>query len=333
MKKIKIAQIGTSEFSHGNLIWNSIKKQSGIFEIVGYAMPENENEKFKFQMKDFEGYRQMTVEEIMRNPEIEAVIIETEEIYLTKYALMAAKHRKHIHMEKPGGTDLNEFEELIKTVKENNTVFSIGYMYRYNPYIRESIQQVKDGKLGEIISVEAQMSCIEPQKLREWLKTFKGGMMFFLGCHLIDLILQISGKPERIIPFNRSTNIDNVTSEDYGMAILEYKNGTSFVKTSAYEIGGFERRQFVITGSKGSIELKPLEWYEDGLIKTRKVERYSSDWHESGAVSWSEGFDRYDDMLSKFAAYVRKEEENPYSPDYESELYKTLLLCCGIKNI
>ena len=46
MRKIKIAQIGTSRNSHGNEIFNTLKKQSDIFEIVGYAFPENEKEKF-----------------------------------------------------------------------------------------------------------------------------------------------------------------------------------------------------------------------------------------------------------------------------------------------
>ena len=44
MKKIKIAQIGTSDNSHGNNIWLSLVKQSDLFEIVGYALPENERE-------------------------------------------------------------------------------------------------------------------------------------------------------------------------------------------------------------------------------------------------------------------------------------------------
>ena len=82
MKKIRIAQIGTSENSHSNSIWNSFIKQSNIFEIVGYAFPENEREKFPKQAKAFEGYREMTVEEILSDPSIEAVAVETEEIYL-----------------------------------------------------------------------------------------------------------------------------------------------------------------------------------------------------------------------------------------------------------
>ena len=46
MKKIKVAQIGTSGNSHGNHIWESMIKQKDIFDVVGYAFPENEREKF-----------------------------------------------------------------------------------------------------------------------------------------------------------------------------------------------------------------------------------------------------------------------------------------------
>ena len=91
MRKIKIAQIGTSRNSHGNQIWTSLLKQNDIFEVVGYAFPEEERKKFPTRVDAFDGYREMTVEEILSDPEIEAVAVETEEIYLTKYALMVAK--------------------------------------------------------------------------------------------------------------------------------------------------------------------------------------------------------------------------------------------------
>ena len=151
-------------------------------------------------MTCFEGFREMDVEEILKDPEIKAVTVETEEVYLSKYALLAAQHGKHIHMEKPGGVNLAEFGALIEAVKKNQTVFHTGYMYRYNPYVTELLQRIQNGELGEIISVEAQMNCYHEQETRQWLENFPGGMMFYLGCHLIDLILQIQGKPERIIP-------------------------------------------------------------------------------------------------------------------------------------
>ena len=79
MRKIKIAQIGTSINSHGRTIFKSLRDQTDVFEVVGYAFPEKEGERFPEQLSFFEGYPELTVEEILKNPEIEAVTIETEE--------------------------------------------------------------------------------------------------------------------------------------------------------------------------------------------------------------------------------------------------------------
>ena len=328
MKKIKVAQIGTSENSHGNFIWESMIKQKDIFDVVGYALPENEREKFPERAKAFDGYNELTVDEILNNPEIEAVAVETEEIYLIKYALMVANAGKHLHIEKPGGVDLADFEKLVEILKSKNLTFSTGYMYRFNPKIQEALTKVKNGELGEIYSVEAHMDCKHPAEVRQWLQNFPGGMMFFLGCHLIDLIYQIQGEPEEIIPFNCSTGYDEVTANDYGMVVFRYKNGVSFAKTCANENGGFLRRQLVICGEKGTIEIKPLEVFTKGSHYTVMNEVYSTEWHKEWDTSKSEAYDRYDGMMRNFAEMVRG-KENTYSYDYELGLYKLILRSCG----
>lgn len=329
MRRIKVAQIGTSKNSHGNQIIRSLKKQSDIFEVAGVAFPENEKEKFPEQMADFAGLREMTVEEILGSSEIEAVVIETEEVYLTKYALLAAQAGKHIHMEKPGGINLADFEKLIDTVKKNQVVFHMGYMYRYNPFVNELMGKIKNGELGEIISVEAQMNCDHSAQTRQWFENFPGGIMFFLGCHLVDLILQIKGVPDRIIPLNKSTGVGIDSAEDFGMAVFEYKNGCSFVKVNATEKGGFARRQLVVSGTKGTVELKPFEMFADGGQFTTKTVYTSADWGNCGETVNSTVYDRYDGMMRSFAKAVCKDEENPYTYDYELQLYKTLLSATG----
>ena len=336
MKRIKIAQIGTSTFSHGNDIFNCLKRLDDIFEIVGFALPENEREKYPGRMADFDGYTEFTVDEILNNPEIEAVTVETEEKYLTKYAIMAAKKGKDIHMEKPGGTSLSEFEKLINTVKNSGKVFHTGYMYRYNHSVAELLSRIKKGELGEIISVEAQMNVAHPTELRSWLGGYKGGSMFFLGCHLIDLILQIRGMPEKVIPLNRSTGTDGLTAEDFGMAALVYQNGVSFAKVNSNEIGGFERRQLVVSGTKGTVELQPIEKFVDfsnGVSLVTTKTEYIKDIPDYGKSFDGEVHDRYDPMMRSFAQMVCGEKTNPYTPDYELQLYKTILECCGIKFI
>ena len=329
MRKIKIAQIGMNQYSHSLEILTSISKQTDLFEVVGYALPENEKERIPQKYEKLEGYREMTLEEILSDPAIEAVTIETDEIYLTKYALMAAKAGKHIHMEKPGGADLPEFEELIHTMRQTGKVFHTGYMYRYNPYIVDLLERIKRGEFGQILSVEAQMNCFHRREVRDWLRELPGGMMFYLGCHLVDLIYQIQGKPKKILPMNRSTHV-NTDAPDFGMVVMEYENGISFAKAMAREYGGYARRQLVVTGTEGTVEIKPLEMFVPGQgIYTGKTEYMEKAWDNLGRHSQTELFIRYDGMMAGFAACVRGERENPYTLDYELELYKLVLQACG----
>ena len=329
MKKIKIAQIGINQYSHSMEILTSISKQTDLFEVVGYTLPENEKERIPPKCEKLDGYRELSLEEILNDPIIEAVTIETDEIYLTKYALMAAKAGKHIHMEKPGGADLAEFEELIASMRQTGKVFHTGYMYRYNPYIIDLLERIKKGELGEILCVEAQMSCFHRHEIRQWLEELPGGMMFYLGCHLIDLILQIQGQPKRIIPLNTSTHVQT-DALDFGMVIMEYDNGISYAKTSAREYGGYARRQLVVAGTQGTVEIKPLEMFIPGQgIYTEKTECLNKAWDDLGEHFKTPIFNRYDGMMAAFAGYVRGEKANPYTLDYELELYKTVLQCCG----
>lgn len=331
MKKIKVAQIGTSIYSHGSQIWNLLKDMGDVFEVVGYALPEGERERFLHHMKFFEGYPELSVEEILKDESIEAVFIETEEVYLTKYALMAAKAGKHIHMEKPGGVGLSDFSELVGIMKEKGLVFSLGYMFRFNPAIRAAVEKARRGELGRIYSVEAQMSCYHHKEWRQWLKSFPGGMMFFLGCHLIDLVFRIQGEPREIIPLSTSTHTEGVNTTDYGFALFKYDDGISFVKTTDVEVGGGYRRQVVIAGERGTVEIRPIEEDIPGGKHYAVTEtRILCDGKTETSSEKSPIFGRYDAMLLNFADMVRG-KENPYSYDYELELYKLILKSCGEK--
>ena len=157
-------------------------------------------------------------------------------------------------------------------------------------------------------------------------------MMAFLGCHLIDLIYRIQGEPEEVIPLNTCTEPDLIDSaEDYGMVVFRYKNGISFAKTCANEPGGFFRRQLVICGTKGTLQLSPLEYYVDGLIATDIYESMQGiEWGEKPKKSTSIPQDRYTPMLKGFAAMIRGEYKNPYTYDYEQKLHHLILKSCGL---
>lgn len=330
MKKIKIAQIGTSRNSHGNDIWHTLCELSDYFEVVGYALPENEETKFPERAKDFLPYKRMTVEEILNNPEIEAVAVETEEIYLLKYAQMVADSGKALHMEKPGSPNLDAFKRLIDTVKAKGSVFHTGYMYRYNPVISDVIERVKNGEIGRVVSVDAQMSGFHPDVYGEFLSNFPSGELFFLGCHLIDIIVQLLGKPDEVIPLSYSSTLKSVPSDDVGMAVFKYKNAVATAKVNGAEMGGYSRRQVVIAGEKGTIEIKPLEVqypiYPD--LATTVREYKSDEWNDAGSDKTVGPYHRYKNMMTSFAKMVCGEIKNPYTYDYELLLFETVMKAC-----
>lgn len=327
MRSVKTAIIGIGH-DHAWCITKTLIKNSDVFDLAGYYIPPEEEGRFDDKIDVFDGMKRLTLEEIIDDASIEAVAIETEDKFLPKYAQIAASNGKHIHMDKPGSGDLEEFVKLIDTVKEKNVVFSTGYMYRFNPYIIELKRQIAAGELGDIISIEAQMNCIHNAEKRNWLADYPGGMLHFLGCHLIDVIFSIQGKPERIIPLSRRTGLDDAKGEDFGMAVFEYRNGVSFAKTVAVEYGGFDLRQITVTGSKKTVELKPIEQFDAEGMFSKRTEYTQWEWSNRG-VSDTTYFDRYDDMMKAFAAYVCGEKVNPITPDYELELYKTILKACG----
>ncbi|MBE6668154.1 MAG: Gfo/Idh/MocA family oxidoreductase [Ruminococcaceae bacterium] len=336
MKKIKIAQIGINRYSHGPDVFDTLRLLSDVFDLVGYAIVEDERETCAEKIeKHYAGIPEMTLEEILNDPSIEAVTVETDEIHLTKYAQMAAEAGKHIHMEKPGSQDLAAFEKLIETVKKSEKIFHVGYMFRYNPMIADTVRRARSGEFGHVYSVEAHMSRLDDRVTREWFGSFRGGMMFYLGCHLIDLVLQIQGEPTKIIPCNTRTGIDGVQTEDLGFAVLQYPNGVSVVRVGGTEVGGGHRRQLVVCGEHRTVEIRPLECAAKNaigpyMIYTKNIELYrDKDGRTVKEEHRSEEFQRYEGMLRAFGEMVRGDKENPYSYNYELRLYKTILKACG----
>ena len=329
MSKVRVAQIGIGH-DHCD-VFQTLHELPEMFEVVGYHIPESEQGRFDHFLKFFEGAKELSLEEILEDPTIQAVVIETEEVNLVKYATLAAQAGKHIHMDKPGGFRLSDFEALIELVRSKNLVLHLGYMYRYNPVISKVLERAKAGEFGEIFMVNAQMNThLKPEK-RQWMETLPGGMTFYLTCHLIDLIVQLQGMPKDIVSYTTSTGVEGVTSKDFSMFVLRYENGASVAKACCTEYGGFNRRQLEISGSKGSVEIKPLEIRPPEGGQFTDCTEYVPGPNGTQITSYrSEKFTRYGKMLESFGYMVKGERENPYTYDYELALYRLVLKCCAM---
>lgn len=340
MSRIKIAQIGVGH-DHSDLI-TSLIRQNDIFDVKGFCVCDGEEEHYELVREQFfSDAKRITLDDILNDMELDAVAIECTEANLTKYATLALERGLHVHMDKPGSADHAAFTQMLHLAERKNLIFHVGYMYRYNPAVEYAREIVKSGRLGQVYSVEAQMNGLHSAEKRQWMDAFPGGMQFFLGCHLIDLIIQFQGLPSEILPCNRVTGFDGVTATDFGMTVFKYPNGISFAKACDTEPGGFARRQLVICAEKGTLEIRPMEKYiapapnEKNMYTAIREVYYDKaaalGWNYDGEYHQFEPFNRYDHMTRAFASYIRGEADNPWTYQYEIALHEIISRACEIQ--
>lgn len=324
MKKLRLGHLGTLH-DHSTGMLDTVRQYPELFEIVGYV-PESE-ERYH-QIKDTASYRGLTVmtERELLSSGCDAVEVEGYELELVHAARKCIERGIHVHIDKPAGADVDEFASLLKTAKAKNLTVQMSYMYRYNPSVREALRRARTGELGQIYEVDALMNTHHNPEKREWMKPFPGGIMFFLGCHMVDLIYMFKGMPENIITLNRCSGMDGVTAIDQGCAMFEYRDGVSVARATSTEIGGYGRRQLVICGSRATYEIEPLErptrtFYTDTTFSmSYENRRRELSFPESG---------RYDDMMLEFARCVNGEMINPFTYEVELDVHKLVMKSCG----
>jgi predicted dehydrogenase len=312
---IKIGQIGVGH-NHGEAKMLAVRKFPELFDVVGYAEENEEWVRRRGDLGGYQGLKRLTIDEIIEQSD--AVMIETDVWNLTEVAQKCIDAGKHIHMDKPASGTLEEYKHLLDTAKAKNLIVQLAYMYRYNPAIQKCIELINEGKLGEIYSINAEMSTFHSTHYKKWLTNFGGGIMYILGSHLVDLIVYILGKPDKITSFLKHTGMDDINFADNNLAVLEYEKALARVFVSSVEVNGFGRRQFVVSGSKGTVNINPIErpltmTYSDTAIadmtyEDRKIHIPFEDNTANG---------RYDEMMMDFYAYIKGTKQNPFTYEHE----------------
>ena len=336
MRKIRIGHIGIAH-DHSAPVLQCVLSYPEVFEFIGYAEENPANFAKKIVTDPFYNDlpRKTVAELIAAKPD--AMLVEGYELDNLDVAMLCIENGIHVHIDKPAGADLAKFKALLDLAREKNLTVQVGYMYRYNHAVQYCRELAANGTLGEVYEVDAIMdTCHDPDK-RQWMEEFPGGDMFFLGCHMVDFIYMFMGAPKKVYPFNRRSHFDGTDVCDQGFAVLDYGKAVSTARATSTEVNGFGRRQLVICGTKGTVEIKPLEVKIPGT-SVLKSELYLSTKEMVGGDIYNDVKQkieiepmsgRYDEMMLDFAAMVRGEKENPYGYDYEYELQKLVLESCA----
>ena len=320
--RIRIGQIGTT---HAHATKLAVYRQSADYEVVGVVEPDLARRAQAEQKEAFRGVTWMTTEQLLNQPGLQAVLVETDVCDLLKNAELCVAAGKHVHIDKPAGESLDHLRRILTTADEKKLMIQMGYMYRYNPAIKMLRQMLKDGWLGEIFEVHTVMSKVVDPEARRDLAKYPGGMMFELGCHVMDLVIAILGRPENVTAYSKHSSTIDDGLKDNMLAVLDYPKATATVKTSALEVEGFDRRHLVVCGSEGTFHIQPLDSPSARLALSKPRGSWKA---ETQDVTFPK-YVRYVDDAADMAQVIRGEKTSDFSSQHDLIVQETLLKACG----
>lgn len=333
MKKIKIGQIGVChEHASGKI--KTLRGMPDVFEIVG-IVDDRTSTAAKFAGSDltpYDGLKWMTEEELLNYPGLQAVTIEVPNGDLVSTALRCLEHNLPMHMDKPPDISLKNYKKLLDGCKAKKLPFQMGYMFRNNPAFQLCLKAVREKWLGEIFEVQANMSHnYGGDDYQKYLGEFKGGIMFNLGCHLIDFIVAMLGRPEKITPFLKATPGLPDTIKNNCLTILEYPHATATVRACSMEADGLAHRRLKVCGTKGSIEMSPPERFDGQPLLMQLTLLEGNTEYAAGThiVDFGIKHDRYEDQLLELAKIINGEMQNPYTYEHDYLVQEVVLAAAG----
>ena len=334
MRKLKIVQIGIRH-EHALGKFKTIKKMADQFDLAGIVDEKDFSTSAHFLIgntKSFEGYkgeRFITLEEALNMKDLDAALIEVPNLDLVPVGMMFAERGIPIHLDKPCGEDLPLYKKLLDLVETRHIPFQMGYVFRYNQAVRFAVDAVRSGLLGNIFEVQAGMSHnYGKEEYQQYLAAFKGGIMFNLGCHLIDFIVEMLGRPERIVPFMKSAEAGDPSFNNC-LSVFEYPHALAYVNICSKDT--LARRRLRIGGTRGSLEFCPMERDDGrGIDVSLKLKQDVGPYKKGEqTVGFPPENDRYAAQLFNFSQMIQGEATDPFTRAHDYLVHEMTLAASG----
>ena len=180
--------------------------------------------KFREQYRA-EGYT--SVEELCASPNVDAVYIATPNSLHAEHAIIAAKHKKHIIVEKPMAMNLAECDAMNEAADKYGVKLLCGHTHSFDPPIRKIREIVKSGELGKLCMINSwnyNEFMYRPRMKHELAMT--RGVVLNQGPHHVDVVRLIGGGMVRSV--RAMTGIWDPAREWEGSytCYLEFADGT-----------------------------------------------------------------------------------------------------------
>jgi scyllo-inositol 2-dehydrogenase (NADP+) len=222
-----------------------------------------------------------TLEELLSDPEVELVIVNTPNYTHYEYCRKALEAGKHVVVEKPFVVSAAEGEELVQLARSAGRTLSVYHNRRFDSDYLIVKRVLDTGRLGEVVEAEFHFDRYKEDLSPKVHKETPGpgtGALYDLGSHLIDQALQLFGRPQSVFADIRTVRPASQV-DDYFEILLYYPKLR--VRLHCSYLVREALPAYILHGRKGSFIKTKSDVQEAALIAGRTPD--APDWGEEPA--------------------------------------------------
>ena len=263
MNKVKWGIMGTANVARWGMIPGMKKAENcELYAIAGRSAEKAMafQEQYGFE-KAYGSY-----EELLQDPEVQAVYIPLPNDIHLKWVKAALKAGKHVLCEKPMAMNAAESREMYQTAKECGKLLMEAYAYLHSPYVESLKETVKSGVIGNVDYVETAFITQGYKEDFRLHKEFGGGAMYDLGCYCTTMILSLIDSDPAFV--KASAEFSDLGVDVMTAGIIRFENGARASFNVGMMLGENTNSRFdrlFIHGDKGSIR-SDVEYNQEGNL-------------------------------------------------------------------
>ncbi len=208
-----------------------------------------------------------TAEEIFEDPAVDAVFIATPNSSHYSLGMRAMEAGKHVLVEKPAATSLEDAEELVSVAEKRSLSLAVDHMMTANAYNRRAREMVASGALGRINDICLHMEFLygaTPEEARTWRcdrPEELGGPIGDVGSHCLYMAEFLIGETIRAVraaftPKTLATRVEDGASIRFETRSLEGTIRVSFAEPRGGLAGTLRNLGYEIYGEKGTLRAR-----------------------------------------------------------------------------
>ncbi|ADY11936.1 Gfo/Idh/MocA family protein [Sphaerochaeta globosa] len=173
-------------------------------------------------------------------------------------AIQALSSGKHVIVEKPMASSLQECDQMIAAAKKHNKLLCVVSQNRWKTQLNNTKRIMDEGLLGKVVHASFDSLWWRGSVYYDlwWRGTWEqeaGGVFTSHSVHYLDLMQMLFGMPKKVQAFISNINHTNSECEDIGFAVFTYEDKVINFTSSLVSHG--EKQAIVINGEKASISI------------------------------------------------------------------------------